>query len=150
MTNTYCLSGPCKLSPTVKCIDLLLLLQMREEAEAGLQSLVEAAQEEVADTKASLRDCQDMLEEMQTFSEDRQHEAAEAAARAEVGAAQHATQGRPKLSQKCLDKGYLGVYSQSLLLQVQPVADTTGLGEVLRGRNGLAGDGYAHGRVVDL
>jgi Tfp pilus assembly protein FimV len=71
----------------------MLLVQMREEAEAGLQSLVEAAEEEVADTKASLRDCQDMLEEMQTFSEERQHEAAEAAARAEVGASQHPTEG---------------------------------------------------------
>ncbi len=45
--------------------------QMREEAECGLQALVEALQEEISSTKARLMDCQDMLAELQAFSEDR-------------------------------------------------------------------------------
>jgi hypothetical protein len=57
---------------------------MREEAEAGLQALVENLQEDLSRSKASLADCQDMLSEMQSFAEERVNELADVKAELEV------------------------------------------------------------------
>lgn len=58
--------------------------QIREEAEAGLQALVEAMQEETSTAKTRLIDCQDMLAELQAFSEERIIELAAVRAELEV------------------------------------------------------------------
>eukprot|EP00884_Botryococcus_braunii_P015073 jgi/Botrbrau1/23567/Bobra.0141s0032.3 len=58
-------------------------LKIREDAECGLQALVEALQEDTSSTKARLLDCQDMLAELQAFSEDRMIELAAVKAESE-------------------------------------------------------------------
>jgi hypothetical protein len=71
--------------------------QIREEAECGLQALVEALQEDTSSTKARLLDCQDMLAELQAFSEDRMIELAAVKAESEVKPEQFCCKSGKKL-----------------------------------------------------
>lgn len=63
--------------------------QVKEEAEAGLQRLVEVLQDEAERAQAHLADCQDMLAEMQGFSEERLKELIAAKKELEVMASVH-------------------------------------------------------------